>query len=88
MTLKLASVQVPKEVTIATSVASRPRAIRMRPTRGRIVAGIERVPAPAEIDLKPGAEIHWIGIWRHANVAKITGAIARLNVHASAQSDC
>jgi hypothetical protein len=32
--LKLASVQGPKEVTIATSVASRPRAIRMRPTRG------------------------------------------------------
>src|SRR6516162_7376710 len=34
MTLKLARVQGPKEVTIATSVASRPRAIKMRPTRG------------------------------------------------------
>jgi len=34
MTLKPASVQGPKEVTIATSVASRPRAIKMRPTRG------------------------------------------------------
>lgn len=34
MTLKLASVHGPNEVTIATSVASRPRAIRMRPIRG------------------------------------------------------
>jgi hypothetical protein len=33
-TLKLASVHGPNEVTIATSVASRPRAIRMRPMRG------------------------------------------------------
>jgi hypothetical protein len=35
-TLKLASVQGPNEVTIATSVASRPRAIRMRPMRGML----------------------------------------------------
>ena len=34
MTLNPASVQGPNEVTIATSVASRPRAIRMRPMRG------------------------------------------------------
>src|SRR6516165_12645615 len=34
MTLKFARVQGPKEVTIAASVASRPRAIKMRPTRG------------------------------------------------------
>ena len=34
MTLKPASVHGPNEVTIATSVASRPRAIRMRPMRG------------------------------------------------------
>jgi hypothetical protein len=34
ITLKLASVHGPNEVTIATSVASRPRAIRMRPMRG------------------------------------------------------
>jgi len=36
ITLKLASVQGPNEVTIATSVASRPRAIRMRPMRGML----------------------------------------------------
>src|SRR5215475_15178571 len=34
ITLKAASVHGPNEVTIATSVASRPRAIRMRPMRG------------------------------------------------------
>ncbi len=33
-TLKLASVHGPNSVTMATSVASRPRAIRMRPMRG------------------------------------------------------
>ena len=33
-TLKPASVQGPNDVTMATSVASRPRAIRMRPIRG------------------------------------------------------
>ena len=45
MTLKPASVHGPNEVTIATSVASRPRAIKMRPIRRLVVAGIERVPA-------------------------------------------
>ena len=39
ITLKPASVQGPKEVTIATSVASRPRAIRMRPMRGTLLRG-------------------------------------------------
>src|SRR5258708_22344315 len=34
VTLKLASVHGPNEVTIATSVASRPRAIKIRPMRG------------------------------------------------------
>jgi hypothetical protein len=34
ITLKLVSVHGPNEVTIATSVASRPRAIKMRPIRG------------------------------------------------------
>ena len=36
ITLKAASVQGPNEVKIATSVASRPRAIRMRPMRGSL----------------------------------------------------
>ena len=36
MTLKPASVHGPNEVTIATSVASHPRAIKMRPIRGSL----------------------------------------------------
>jgi hypothetical protein len=34
ITLKLANVHEPNEVAIATSVASRPRAIKIRPMRG------------------------------------------------------
>jgi hypothetical protein len=37
ITLKPASVHGPNEVTIATSVASRPRAIKMRPMRGTLL---------------------------------------------------
>ena len=39
ITLKPASVHGPNEVTIATSVASRPRAISMRPIRGTLFRG-------------------------------------------------
>jgi hypothetical protein len=35
-----------------------------------IVAGIERVPAAAEIDFEPGAEIHRRIVGRHADVAR------------------
>jgi MFS family permease len=54
---------------------------------GNVVAGIERVPAAAEIDLEPGAEIHRLGLGRNADVAEIAGAIARRDVHAAAQRD-
>src|SRR5450755_4658714 len=50
-----------------------------------VVAGIERVPAAAEVDFEPGAEIHRRIVWRHADVAEISGAVARRNVHAAAQ---
>src|ERR1700680_3465421 len=46
-TLKPASVHGPKDVTMATSVASRPRAIRMRPILGllcRASNGYQRAP--------------------------------------------
>ena len=52
----------------------------------RIVARVKRVPA-AEIDLKPGTEIHGFRFRRHANVAEITGAVTRRNVHATAKGD-
>ena len=51
------------------------------------MAGIERVPAAAEIDFEPGAEIHRGILGRHADVAEIAGAVARRNVHAAAQRD-
>ena len=57
-TLKLCSVFGPKVVLIATSAASRPRAIRMRPMRGVLLRGVEGVPAAAEIGLEPAGEIH------------------------------
>ena len=53
----------------------------------RVVACIEGVPAAAEIDLEPGAEIHRLGFGRNADVAEISGAIARRDVHAAAQRD-
>ena len=56
---------------IATSVASRPRAIRMRPMRG-LLWRVERVPAVAEVHLEPGAEILGF-VERHADVAEIAG---------------
>src|SRR5450432_1805861 len=52
-----------------------------------IVPGVQGKPPPAEIDLEPGAEIHRRGIDRHADIAEITGAIARGNVHAAAERD-
>ena len=59
---------------------------RHDPTDPRpVVARIERVPATAEIDFEPGAEIHRRRIRRHADVTEIAGAIARRNVHAAAE---
>jgi len=54
---------------------------------GHVVAGIERIPAAAEIDLEPGAEIHRLGLGGNADVAEIPGAITRRDVHAAAQRD-
>jgi hypothetical protein len=54
ITLKLASVHGPNEVTIATSVASRPRAIKIRPMRGLWWRASNVYQRPAERNaLKP-----------------------------------
>src|SRR4029079_3418317 len=52
-----------------------------------IVARIERVPAAVEEHLEPGAEIHRGRVGRNADIAEITGAIARRDVHAAAKRD-
>ena len=76
----------PNAVEMATSAASRPRAMTMRPIRA-VVAGVERVPAPAQKDFEPGAEVHRRRVGRNADVAEIAGAIARRDVHAAAERD-
>ena len=48
---------------------------------------IKGVPPPAKIGLEPAREIHRAMRRRHADVAKVPGAIARRNVHAAAECD-
>jgi len=55
------------------------------PDARRVVASVRRMPVTAEIDLEPGAEVHRIGIDRHADISQIAGAISRRDVHATAQ---
>jgi hypothetical protein len=50
-------------------------------------AGIEREPPAVEIDFVPGTEIHQFGFDGRADVAEITGAIARRDVHPAARHD-
>src|SRR5690242_6296534 len=51
----------------------------------RIVAWVEDVPGTIETGFEPGREIHGIRGWRNTDVAKVTGAVSRGNVHASAK---
>ena len=52
-----------------------------------VVARVERVPAPAEVGLEPGAEVHRLRRRRYADVAQVAGAVAGRDVHAAAQGD-
>ena len=52
-----------------------------------IMSGVEGEPSIAEKDFEPGVEIHWRRVWRNADVAKLTVAVAGRNVEATAQSD-
>jgi hypothetical protein len=52
-----------------------------------VVASVEGEPTALEVHLEPGAEVHRRGVTRHADVAKITGAVTRWNIHAAAKSD-
>src|SRR3954471_24986249 len=52
-----------------------------------VVARIEHLPAPAEIGLEPAGEVADRPRLRRADVAEVTGAIARRNVHAATEGD-
>src|SRR5260221_8527677 len=52
-----------------------------------VVAGVERVPAPADECLEPGAEIHRSRIRGHADISQIARAISRRDIHAPAKHD-
>ena len=49
------------------------------------MAGVEGKPSPVKKYFEPGAEIHWGRIARDADIAEIAGAVARWNVHATAE---
>jgi hypothetical protein len=54
---------------------------------GLVVTGVERIPAAAQVSFEPCIEVHGSGIWRDADVAEITVAEPRRNVHATTQCD-
>src|SRR5580700_10602700 len=55
------------------------------PDPRHVVAWIERIPASSEIRLEPSGEVHRTVGRRNAYVAEIARAIARRNIHASAE---
>src|ERR1700736_2396437 len=57
------------------------------PNAAAVMPRIERMPVSAKIRFEPGAEVHWIGISRNANIAQIARRIARGNIHAAAQGN-
>ena len=86
-TLKLTSVLGPKVWVIGTSAASRPVSDQHAADSRDVIARIEGVPPSAKIGLEPAGEIHRAIGRRHADVAKVAGAIARRNIHAAAEGD-
>ncbi len=57
------------------------------PDSGRIVASIEGVPSVAEIGLEPGRKVHGRIGWRPADIAEITSAVTRRDIHTTAERD-
>ena len=86
-TLKPDSVLGPNAVLMATSVASRPRAISTRPMRGTLLRGSKVCHWPSDVGLEPSGEVHRAVRRRHADVAEVAGAVARRDVHAAAERD-
>ena len=55
--------------------------------RGMLWRASKVQPLAAEKHVEPGIEIHRRRVWRHADVAEISVAVARRNVHAAAERD-
>src|SRR2546423_14596615 len=52
-----------------------------------VVPRIKSIPAATEVHFHPGGKIHGTIGGRHADVAKITGAVACWNIHTAAESN-
>src|ERR1700747_2091547 len=50
------------------------------------MASVKREPATFEKYFQPCTKVHWRGIGRNADVAKIAGAVSGRDVHTAAQS--
>ena len=72
---------------MAASVASRPRAIRMRPMRGLLWRASTVCQAPPRKTSNQALKSIGDGSARHADIAQIAGAIARRDIHAAAERD-
>ena len=55
---------------------------------GYVVARIKGVPRAADIGFEPGRKIHRRIRDSDANIAQITGAVPRRDVHAATERDC
>jgi hypothetical protein len=53
----------------------------------RVVARVEGVPAAAQVGVEPAREVHRAVGGRHADVAQVTGAVARRDVQGAAERD-
>lgn len=84
ITWKPASVHGPNDVTSDVRGVT-PARHQDASDAWRVVARVECLPASAEVNLKPSAEIHRRTVRGHTDVAKVTGAIACRNIHVTAQ---
>ena len=72
---------------MATSVASRPRAINTRPMRGTLLRASKVCQCPSRKTSNHAAKSGGAVRRRHADVAQVTGAVAGRYVHAPAEGD-
>ena len=52
-----------------------------------IVASVEGIPVAVKVGLKPGGEIHRAIRRRHADIAQVTGAVTRGDIHTATEGD-